>query len=256
MGNDIAVAQASALEAAQKMLGGLRKTVQDAPSGGGAYLSFGKDGQWAFGTDRKVVDPENDIAILNVLGVQAGYVCWSDYPKEEKKKNTKLGERMAPVTQPIDPSTLPETGWEWRAQQGGEFKFVEGAHTGTQVKFVTSSQGGIERFAALIDAVTERISQGTPYFFPLVALDGDHYIHPSWGKTYKPLFDIVGWADVNGNEEPEGGAPAIENQTKAAPAKVKEPEPEPEPEPAPEPVAEEAAEAASDEPQPRRRRRR
>lgn len=258
MANDIALAQKNAMAAAQQMLGGLQRTVQNAPTGGGDYLRFGKDGVWTFGTSQKMVDPQNDIALLNVLSVQAGYVCWTDYPKDQKKKNEKLGERMAPVHQPIDVSTLPDHGWEWRAQQGAEFKFIEGAHTGTQVKFVTSSQGGLERFAAMIAAVTERVASGDAYFFPLIAFDGDFYNHPSYGRTYKPLFEIVGWADVNGNEEPEGGAPAIEEK----PTPTPEPEPVKEVEPvaeekAPEPAeATEQEEPASDEPQPRRRRRR
>lgn len=248
MGNDIAIAQANALEAAQRMLSGLQRTVGEAPTGGGDYLRFAKDGEWTFGTANKVVDAENDIALFNVLTAQAGFVCWSDYPKEQKKKNEKLGERMASVTTPIDRSSLPVHDWDWTPQQGGEFKFIEGAHIGTQVKFVTSSQGGLERFAAMLAAVTERIAGGTPYFFPLISFTHDFYQHASYGKIYKPLFDIVGWADVNGNEEPEEGAPAV---TKAEPVKeAKKPEPEPEPEP----VEEEAA--ASDEVEPRRRRRR
>lgn len=250
MGNDIALAQAqaSALEAAQKLVGGLRRTVDEAPSGGGDYLRFGKDGQWVFGLDAKAVDSAHDTALMNALSVQAGFVCWSDYPKEEKKKNTKLGERMAPVSNPIDPSSLPEHGWAWTPQQSVEFKFIEGPHAGKQVKFVTSSMGGMERLAGLIDLVIERVSAGSPFFFPVVLFTGDHYQHPSYGKTYKPVFDVVGWADVNGNEEPEDAPKAVEAKPAKKPAK----------EPVQTTVAppvEEEPQPETDDPQPRRRRR-
>jgi hypothetical protein len=66
--------------------------------------------------------------------------------------------------------------------------------------------------------------------FPIVRIGNDSYQHSSYGKTYTPVMEIVGWADMNGHEEgaeagdapaPEAGAEtpaAVETAPQAAPA--------------------------------------
>lgn len=273
MSTEITLAQQSALAAAQGMLGGLTRLVARAPSGGSEFLKFGKDGIWTFGQQAKQVDPENDFALVNVLSVKEGFVCWTNFDAKLKKKNEKKGEVMVPAGQVINQDNLEDHGWEWKAQQAFDLKFLEGGHVGAQTRYVTSSQGGLEAAGALLDAVIVRVQSGTPFFFPIIALAQDSYIHASWGKTYKPVFEIVGWADTEGNEDPEfvEEAPAVEKKvTKPEPAKAEKPkrvkpvkveEPDEEPveeeqEPDAEPEEVEAEETAAPEAATRTRRRR
>lgn len=262
--------QQSALATAGAMLGGLRRVSRTAPRAvGGDFMRFGKDGKWSFGRENKEVDTDNDYAVLNVLAMKEGYVCWEDNG-EEGTANKKLGEVMAPVNDPIDVNELEDHGFDWKRQQSIQMKFIEGAYEGTQTVYAPSSQGGLEALGSVIERVNERIEQENPYFFPICAFDQTWYKHPKWGKTYKPVIDIVGWADVEGNEDPEGGNEEPAPKKVDKPKKADKPKPaarsrkkaEPEPEEEPEvdeteeetPVEEEAEEQDA-KPVSRRRRR-
>jgi hypothetical protein len=41
----------------------------------------------------------------------------------------------------------------------------------------------------------------------VVVVASDSYKHKAYGKTYVPKLEIVGWADINGNEESQGEEP-------------------------------------------------
>ena len=231
-------------------------------------MRFGKDGKWSFGRENKEVDSDNDYAVLNTLSFKEGYVCWEDNG-DDGTANKKLGEVMAPVSEVINPDELEDHGFDWKRQQSIQMKFIEGAYAGTQTVYSPSSQGGLEALGEVVEMMVARVAAENPYFCPICAFDHTSYKHPKYGKTYKPVLDIVGWADVEGNEDPEGAdAPApkkVEKPEKeeagkpAAPRSRKKPEPEPEPEPeldeAPEAPVEEEADEQDAKPVTRRRRR-
>lgn len=213
MGNEVATVSGFALAQIAK---GLKRTRAQAPSfGGKPYLKFGTDGEWTIGAGAR--DAVNgSTAVLNIGTLKTGYVCWTDYSKEEQKErkrlkkpaNEKLGEEMAlAVLGGVDPTNLPETSWEWKQQQSIE-GFVRGANV-RQFVYNTSSLGGLEAMDGVLSAVTARLDMGeTVYLNPMVRLDADWYDHSDWGKTYKPALEIVGWADENGVPEGAGVAPA------------------------------------------------
>lgn len=200
---------------------GLKRTRNSLPSfGGKAFLKFGKDGVWSTG---KAGDSLNgDRLLLNTASIKAGYVCWTNYPASEKKKNEKLGEEMKAASMgSVDPLELPDTGWDWKQQLHIEGRFLDGDKQ--EVQYTTSSLGGVEALDHIIEEITESIDAGEEiYLFPIVELKNDWYEHTQWGKTYKPIIEIVGWADINGNPEPDDETAAIEKE--AAPEPVKQAE--------------------------------
>lgn len=196
--------------------------------GGKAYLSFGKDGKWSF---NKGTDVSGDRVVLNVATIKSGYVCWTNYDPKERRKNEKLGEEMRLVSMGgVDPSTLPDLdGWEWKQQQSVEGRFLDGDRE--EFNYTASSLGGLEAMTTVIDAILGRIEEGEEvYLFPVIELSSDWYEHRQYGKTYKPILSITGWADVDGLLE---GAKRVakEEPRQAVAATKSEPEPEPEPEP-------------------------
>ena len=85
--------------------------------------------------------------------------------------------------------------------------FLNGEHFG-------QGRMGVEEIMAKIDT-------GSEYVFPVIAVSSDSYQHNSYGRTYVPVLDIVGWADMQGREE-DGDAPvAVDTKVKAdtAPAR-------------------------------------
>jgi hypothetical protein len=121
-----------------------------------------------------------------------------------------------------------------------DVKFIGGKHKGTQVMWKVSSVGGLNAAKGILDEILARLDEDTAFVCPIITLDSDHYKHPTYGKTYVPKIEVVGWMDLEGNEE---GNDVVEG-----PASVKRVEQAPTPEP-------EAAEPEGAEEAPRRRRR-
>lgn len=270
---EVATRKENAVPDLASMAKGLRKTKQQVPRGGGKpYLKFGKDGAWNLGRDGDAFVDE--LAVLNPLTLKSGFVCWTDYDKEElkkKKKNEKLGDEMELISRGgVDYDSLPDTGWDWKQQLSIEGRMLHGDQK--DFVYTASSQGAMDAFGEIIDEIDTRIEEGEEvYLFPVTQLGSTWYMHPTWGKTYKPVVEILGWADVNGETENDIEAKTTEHEdeTEEAPeekeppkrqrraAKAKEPEPEPEDEGEDDSADEqEEAEQPPAEGPPRRRRRR
>ena len=89
-------------------------------------------------------------------------------------------------------------------------------------------------FDKLILAIQQRLVADPLHCCPVLVLGAESYDHPKWGETWKPIFDIVDWSDMNGNL---AGQPA-----QVAAAKPAEPPPAARPRKAA--IAPEAATAA------------
>jgi hypothetical protein len=54
---------------------------------------------------------------------------------------------------------------------------------------------------------------------PVVELDTEHYQHKSYGRIYTPIFKVLEWVSINGDEP----APAAVEAAAPAPAPAPEP---------------------------------
>jgi hypothetical protein len=247
MNTNVQKPNAAALAIYQTLRAGVAQTRASMPvmSGGTPFLRLLRDGKWAMGAeDSEIVDGTE--AIINPLSIQHGYSCWTDRgPKEGK--NEKLGEEMWKITQPkpmantLDEMTDPRTHapCKWKDQMSFELKLLDGKYKDEQTVYSATSVGGLRLVDTLMKALENQLDTGSMYIFPIVRIGSDSYQHSSYGKTYTPVMEVVGWADMNGNEE---GADADDT-----------PAPEPEVEaPAPAPAAVETA--SQDAPAGRRRR--
>jgi len=215
----------------QTLRAGVAQTRASMPvmSGGTPFLRLLRDGKWAMGAeDSEIVDGTE--AIINPLSIQHGYSCWTDRgPKEGK--NEKLGEEMWKITQPkpmantleelSDPRT--QKPCKWKDQMSFELKLLDGKYKGEQALYSATSVGGLRLADTILKELENQLDTGSPYIFPIVRIGSDSYQHSSYGKTYTPVMEIVGWADMNGNEEGidagEASAPAAEAEA-PAPAAV------------------------------------
>ena len=273
MSNEVTTGRNSALAALKSLKTGLANMRQRLPENSGSpFFKMATDGEFMFGQDENIVKLGTEAAV-GTLSIREGYVCWTVRDESEKKqhgKNELMGEEMYALGQPVPAAhelpqhrdTKTDKLAPWKQQFSLDLKFMDGKHKGVQVKYQTSSVGGLQAVRLLLDAILKRVNDDNEFFFPIVTINSDWYKNKNHGgKTYFPIFDVVGWLDVNGDEEG-----ADEDQPKLAPAKA---EPEPEPAPtrrtaraaAPEVADEAPAEvedepAAEDEAPPARRRRR
>jgi hypothetical protein len=193
------------------------------------YLRLLKDGDWVFGQEDNAVAKGTE-AVINPLSIKHGYSCWTNRQPGEGK-NESLGEIMVGLNQPLPAMhelpqhSDPATGRPapWKDQMSVDIKFVTGKHKGTQVMWKVGSVGGLNAAKGILDAIMAKLDEGTSFVCPIVTLDSDSYKHATYGKTYVPKIEVVGWMDLEGNEEDteDDGAPEPVTAQLAAP----EPEP-------------------------------
>ena len=249
MANEVANAKQTGLGALGALRTGLANVRTKLPeSGGSPYLRLLKDGDWVFGQEDNAVADGTE-AVINPLSIKHGYSCWTNRQPGEGKNELK-GELMVSVTQTVPPMheldkhVDEDNGGRpcpWKDQIAMDVKFLNGKHKGTQVMYKVSSVGGINACRDVMDQMLAKLDEDTEFVCPIVKLGSDSYKHNTYGKTYVPVIEVVGWANLQGEEEGDdvvSGPPAVKRVEK-------EPEPEPE---------SEKAEAPAEEPVRRRRR--
>jgi hypothetical protein len=228
MSNEVQKPNAGAMAVYQTLRAGVAQTRASMPviSGGTPFLRMLRDGTWAMGAQDSQIVAGTE-AIINPLSIQHGYSCWTDRGKKDGK-NEKLGEEMWKITQPkpmantleqlIDPRT--EEPCTWKDQMSFELKLLDGKYKNEQALYSVTSTGGLRLIDALMKKLEEQLDTGSMYVFPIVRISSDEYAHSSYGKTFVPVMDILGWADMNGNEE---GADADDAPAPAAKAEAPAP---------------------------------
>lgn len=225
------------LAALQSLRTGLQQVRANIPAtvGGTPLLRLLKDGQWVAGAEDTPIKNGTEV-IVNPMSFQSGYTCWTNRAPGQGK-NELMGDEMWGIGQAKPPaSTLPQHHdprtqelCQWKDAMAVDIKVLDGALDGQQVLYKATSVGGLRALSALLDAVMERLDEGTEYVCPIVAMSSDSYQHQSYGRTYVPKLDIVGWANMQGQEEADDGAPAAVDKV----VQTVEPAPEPQPDAAP-----------------------
>lgn len=203
--------------------------------GGEPILRMGSDGIFIYGAANTEVEPGSRWAV-NPLSIQHGYVCWKVIPKDSKESPELLGEEMRSMfdAKP-NKDALPDYGHPWEEQLTFQLRCISGEDEGEQTLYKTSSQGGKRAVLAITDAVSEQLDKDMSNPVPVIVMKNDHYKHKQWGKTYVPIFEVVGWMGMDGVEG--DGQPEAEDGSDDVPLA---------PAPAPAPVRRRAAAPAAD----------
>lgn len=203
--------------------------------GGQPLLRLLKDGMWVMGSEDTTVATGTE-AMINPMSFCSGYTCWTNRPAGAGK-NELMGEEMWGITTPKPPaSSLPvhhdprtQVLCAWKDAMSVDMVLMSKPHAGTQVLYKVTSVGGLRVMQALLDRMLEKLDTGSDYCCPIVTIASDSYNHNSYGRTYVPMLEIVGWATMDGVEEDgdDDGVVAVDKAiAKPAPAPAPEPEPE------------------------------
>lgn len=206
MSNLVAFSQAG-LPAVSQLSTALRAAAQQAAPVGMVILKMDRTGHWVFGADQTEVEAGSKWAV-NPFSFVHGYIAWGD--------GTVLGEKMAPMTQPlpeVDPAP-PGASKGWEQQIGVSLKCIDGDDAGLEARFTTTSVGGKRAVQELALAVAAQVDKDSSKPVPIVTLAKDHYQHKAYGRIYTPVFEVVEWVSMEGkpeaNSEGAADAPATE----------------------------------------------
>jgi hypothetical protein len=88
-----------------------------------------------------------------------------------------------------------------------------------EARFTTTSVGGKRAVQSLAVAIAGQVDTDQAKPVPVVELDTEHYQHKSYGRIYTPIFKVLEWVSINGDEP----APAAVEAAAPAPAPAPEP---------------------------------
>ncbi len=194
----------------------LQQSVSTAGSGGGSdqYMKMTRSGDWEFGVSGTIPE-EDSVWAINPAGCQHGFVAWGN--KEHDNEGTNVGEVMVPATQPMpSEADLPNVKGTWSKATALQLRCTNGEDAGVQVMYKANSVGARKAYAAVLQAIVGKITDGDAACVPLVHLASDSYKHSKYGTIFNPIFEIVGWANMDGEAAAETAA-AIEEAPEEAP---------------------------------------
>lgn len=196
------------LPAVTTLSSALRKLEAEVGPAGVAILKMDKTGHWVFGADQTEVEDDSTWAV-NPFSFVHGFIAWGD--------GEVLGEKMVSVADPLPEldAAPPQAKNGWQKQVGLSLKCTTGEDAGLECRYATTSVGGVRSVQALAVAIAEQVEKDATKPVAIVRLKKDHYQHKSYGRIYTPVFEIVSWTTMDGEQAEAEAAPA---EAEAAPA--------------------------------------
>jgi hypothetical protein len=202
MSNLVKFAQAG-LPAVQTLATSLRTLETVAPMSS-AIIKMDKTGHWVYGADQTEAEDDARWAV-NPFSFVHGFIAWGD--------GEVLAEKMSSVTQPLPEldAAPPSAKKGWEQQVGLMLKCLSGEDAGLECRYTTTSVGGKRAVQTLAVAIAAQVEKDPERPVPIVTLGKDHYQHKSYGRIYTPVFEIVEWVSMDGEDVQKLDTPAAEN---------------------------------------------
>ena len=199
---------------------GLAQSSQDAASNDGSFMKFTKFGEWVWGAENTEVE-EDAVWAIHPQGFQHGWIGWGDKAHNTSKK--KLGEILVDATHPLPlEATLGDIQGSWAQQISMQLICLSGFDKGVKVCFGSSSLGGRNVYASVLNEVVAKINDGGADVCPVVTLTNTSYDHKDHGKIFTPVMEVTGWktmgdlaaalAEAEDNQLEEDGGPGPNDQ--------------------------------------------
>jgi len=164
----------------------------------GDLLKFNK-GEWLSGQDETEVPLGTELVAATHL-LQSGWMRWSDGKPAEVLMGLR-SEGFRPATRDTlgydDKSKWEELNGKaidpWRRT---DVLYMADPSTGQVYTYSPSSDGGLQAIKGLMREYGPRL-RTNPNEIPVVTLGSTWYKHPEFGKTYKPVLEVVNWRDAD-----------------------------------------------------------
>jgi hypothetical protein len=194
-----------------------------AGTAGGQYLSF-KNGEFLYGQNASVLPLGTRLA-ANMAGLRVGWRKWRGGSLEDDLTVPLAERRPIEARNALGDNdrSLWDRGPDGKERDPWQFtNILELADSdGQNFIYSTGSKGGINAITQLC-AEYGRLYRQKPGMTPIITLGNDFYIHPEYGKTYVPRFEIVNWVAPGGDATGDDGGdlPGLEEPApvKQAPA--------------------------------------
>jgi len=175
----------------------------------GQFLTFNRVGNFVAGQDKTKI-PHGTRLIANMAGLRDGWRRWfggrvdedltelvSAFPKFQSR--SQLGDNDKSLWEKDDKG-VPRDPWQ------RTYILEMADDQGTIYIYATQSNGGRNAISDLCRRYSDEYRM-RPGMAAIITLGRDSYEHKTWGETYVPVFEIVGWTDAD-NPSTKGEADA------------------------------------------------
>ena len=190
----------------------LRSIATDVGASTTAIIKMDRTGHWVFGADQTEAEADATWAV-NPFSFVHGFIAWGD--------GEVLGEKLVPVTEPLPEVEAAPHGAKkgWEPQTGLSLKCISGEDAGMEARFTTTSVGGRKAVQALAVEIAAQVEKDQSKPVPVVRLEKDSYSHKSYGRIYTPVFKVVQWVGMNGNETDAEATEKVASEEAPAPGR-------------------------------------
>ncbi len=202
---------AGKLPAVSSLSQSLRKLEPLVGTSGMVILKMDKTGHWVFGADQTEIEDGSKWAV-NPFSFVHGFIAWGD--------GEVLGEKMVSVSDPLPEldSAPPGAKKGWETQVGMSLKCISGEDEDMEARFTTTSVGGKRAVQTLAVAIAAQVDADQAKPVPVIELDTEHYQHKAYGRIYTPVFRVLEWVSINGDETAKEPVAAVEAPKQPDPA--------------------------------------
>ena len=164
----------------------------------GTFLSFSRVGEFEAGQDKEQV-PFGTRVVANMPRMRNGWRCWIGGKVVDDR--TELVAARVPKQRRNELGDMDQGLWE-RDKEGKprdpwvDTDILEMRGDGANYIFSTTSKGGRGALQRLCEAFAKN-GRMRPGMLPIITLERDSYPHKEYGKTYFPVFEIIGWTDAD-----------------------------------------------------------
>ena len=183
---------------------------------GADYLNLNTHtGNWTAGQEQD--DVSGDLILVNTASLRHGWTIWSG--NKPYRTHVSFIQDMPMAPEPMGSPQKPDMPEEARS-------FLAAFEDGVPCEYDTCTMGGREGVDVLFAAVKAHAASGSEFLYPKCRLANASYPNKHRGGKlmYTPVFEVVAWCDVDGNEEGGKAKAVTKQETKAEPAAETEPE--------------------------------
>jgi len=157
---------------------------------GKPFFRLLRDGTYVFGAGNEEVQDGSRWAV-NLASMCRGWVCWIDGELQ--------GQVMASVQAPRLPQPAPVNGTAYAEQFGFDIVCLTGTDKGVNAQYKNNSYGFKKAFDQLCSDIASRYVTDQRYYWPILTFTAESYDHKRYGEIWNPIFNVVAWADAEGN---------------------------------------------------------
>lgn len=181
-------------------------------AGGKPFFRLSRSGIYIYGQNNEEMQEGSRWAV-NLMSMSHGWSCWVDGGPGHA--NELAGEVMVAMSQPKPPRPDEIDNTPYKEQRSFEMRCMNGDDKGTEVVYKINSVGGMRAVDGLLASIYDQLATNPAFPCPVLTFTSESYAHKKWGEIFVPIFNIVGWCDLNGTMQ---GAKVVSIGTPAATA--------------------------------------